>query len=252
MMKDSELQQIQAFLESLGVEYTDDALPLYQQALTHSSYTYEFKMSSLKNYERLEFLGDAVLKIIISQYLFERFPHYREGELTKIRSVIVSDAVLANFARRIQIGEYMIFGPCEAKSGGRNKVSNLACALEAFLGALFLNGQMAFATQFIEDLVEDEVTKVDLSKTKDNYKAALQELTQGDGFGLPEYVTVLEEGPAHSRTFHVEVVINGEVMGCGQGKSKKEAQQMAAKMALICMDQPVDEDEAQSNGADAL
>jgi ribonuclease III len=235
-------EKLTEFLASLGLEISPDSFWLYDQALTHSSYTYENKVSPLKNYERMEFLGDAVLKIIISQYLFERFPTYREGELTKIRAVIVSDAVLSNFARQINIGEYMVFGPSEARSGGKNKASNLACAFEAFLGACFLDGQMTFASNFIENLMEEEVTKVDLSKTKDNYKAVLQELTQGDGYGLPEYVTVQEDGPAHSKIFHIEVIINGEMMGRGSGKSKKEAQQMAAKMALNCMNQLSDEE----------
>lgn len=233
---------LKQFLLELGLEASEDSLWLYDQALTHSSYTYEHKFSSLKNYERLEFLGDAVLKLTISQYLYERFPYYREGDLTKIRAVIVSDAVLAVFAERLQLGDYMVFGPCEAKSGGKNKVSNLACAFEALLGALFLDGQMAFINRFIETLIEDEVTKVDLSKTKDNFKAALQELTQGDGHGLPEYMTVNEEGPAHSKLFYVDVVINGEVLGRGCGKSKKEAQQMAAKMALECLNQLPEEE----------
>lgn len=241
---DTRLNTLQQFLSSLGLEVSEETLPLYNQALTHSSHTYENKLSSLQNYERLEFLGDAVLKIIISQYLYERFPNYREGELTKIRAVIVSDSVLSTFAQRIGLGDYMVFGPSEAKSGGRHKVSNLACAFESFLGALFLDGQMAFATEFISDLIEDVVTKVDLSKTKDNYKAVLQELTQGEGSGLPEYRTIKEEGPAHNRTFHVEVTINGEVTGIGVGKSKKEAQQMAAKMALKCLDELPEEEEA--------
>lgn len=235
-------RQLKQFLSGLGLEVDEASLWLYDQALTHSSYTYEYKLSSLKNYERLEFLGDAVLKLIISQYLYERFPYYREGELTKIRAVIVSDAVLAVFAEQIQLGDYLVFGPCEAKSGGKSKVSNLACAFEALLGALFLDGQMPFTIRFIESLIEDEVTKVDLSKTKDNYKAALQELTQGDGHGLPEYITVNEEGPAHDRRFYVDVVINGEVLGRGYGKSKKEAQQMAAKMALSCLNQLPEEE----------
>lgn len=224
----------------LGLRVHEDSMPLYEQALTHSSYTYEFKMPSLHNYERLEFLGDAVLKIIISQYLFRRFPQYREGELTKIRAVIVSDAVLARFSAEMNLGDYMILGPSEAKSGGRKKVSNLACAFEAFLGALYLDGQLDFATNFIEHLVEDEVTKVDLSKTKDNYKAALQELTQADGEGLPEYRTIKEDGPPHRKIFHIEVLLNGEVLGLGKGASKKEAQQMAAKMALACLNQNPD------------
>jgi ribonuclease III len=235
-------QTIKTFLATLGLVIDDESLPIYLHALTHSSYTYENRLPTLLNYERLEFLGDAVLKIIISQYLFQRFPHYREGELTKIRAVIVSDAVLAKLAKRINIGQAMIFGPSEAKSGGKNKVSNLACAFEAFLGACFLDGQMAFATQFIEDLVEDEITQIDLSKTKDNYKAVLQELSQGDGHGLPEYVTVQEVGPAHNRRFEVEVFINSESLGRGVGKSKKEAQQMAAKMALLCLNELSEEE----------
>ncbi len=235
-------ERLKAFLEDLGLEVSEDSLTLFDQALTHSSYTYENKLSSLNNYERLEFLGDAVLKIIISEYLFGRFPYYREGELTKIRAVIVSDAVLAVFAKQIGLGEQMLLGPSEDKSGGRKKVSNLACAFEALLGAIFLSGQMAFAARFIADLMEDEVTKVDLSKTKDNYKAVLQELSQGDGMGLPEYKTIKEDGPAHRKTFHVEVVIQNEVLGRGHGKSKKEAQQMAAKMALICLNQLSEEE----------
>lgn len=237
-------ERIKSFLEGLGLaDLSDEAVPLYTQALTHSSYTYEYKLSSLENYERLEFLGDAVLKLIISAYLFERFPRYREGDLTKIRAVIVSDAVLAGFARMLGMGEVMILGPSEARSGGANKTSNLACAFESFLGALYLDGRMDFATDFLSRLMEDEVTRVDLSKTKANYKAVLQELTQGEGDGLPDYRTVGEDGPAHKRTFHVDVLINGEVLGRGSGASKKEAQQMAAKMALQCLNHLPDEEE---------
>jgi ribonuclease III len=244
MMSEERETQLNHFLASLGVPVSPTSLSLYDQALTHSSFTYEYKLSSTQNYERLEFLGDAVLKLIVSDYLFERFPHYREGELTKIRAVIVSDSLLARFAQQLNLGTYLIFGPNEARSGGQNKVSNLACAFESFLGALFLDDQMAFATAFVKDLVGEEVTKVDLSKTKDNYKAVLQEFTQGDGDGLPEYRTVKEEGPPHSRVFHVDVLINDEVLGSGTGKSKKEAQQMAAKMALQCLNQLSDEEAA--------
>jgi ribonuclease-3 len=225
-----------AFLESLGISIDIEALPMYQQALTHGSYTYEYKRHTLDNYERMEFLGDAVLKIIVSHYLFRRFPYYREGELSQIRAVIVSDAVLARLAAQIHMGDYMIFGPNEARSGGARKTSNLACAFEAFLGALFLDDRMEVATNLVESLMEDEVTQVDMSDTKDNYKAVLQELTQADSLGLPTYITVREDGPSHKRTFTVEVSVNGEVLGRGQGASKKEAQQMAAKTALHCLD----------------
>lgn len=205
---------------------------LYDRALTHSSYTYENKLAAIDNYERLEFLGDAVLKLIVSEYLFERFPDYREGDLTKIRAVIVSDATLCRFAEHIRLGDYMVFGACEERSGGRRKSSNIACCFEALLGAMFLDGKMADARELLLDILQDEVTRVDLSPTKDNYKAVLQEMTQAEGDGLPLYQTVKETGPPHRKTFHIQVLINEEVVGFGKGASKKEAQQEAARMAL--------------------
>lgn len=225
------IAQLEELLEMLGIPgpYHHE---IYHQALTHSSFTYENKISSLMNYERLEFLGDAVLKLIVSESLFERFPDYREGELTKIRAVIVSDASLANLAKKIDLSYYMIFGASEARTGGTQKVSNLACGFEALLGALFLDGKMAATRDMLCRFLEDEVTKVDLSKTKDNFKAVLQEMTQAEGDGLPVYHTVKESGPSHNKTFYIEVMINHEVVGYGTGKTKKEAQQSAAKMAL--------------------
>lgn len=205
---------------------------LYHQALVHSSYTYENKCSALANYERLEFLGDAVLKLVVSEYLFERFPHYREGDLTKIRAVIVSDATLAKVAVQMNLGVFMIFGVSEARNNGAEKISNLACGFEALLGAMFMDGKMRAVRHLLTHMLEELVTEVDLSKTKDNFKAALQELTQAEGGALPQYRTTQESGPSHNRTFHIEVLIDGEVMGHGSGKSKKEAQQNAAKMAL--------------------
>ncbi|MEB3285940.1 MAG: ribonuclease III [Vampirovibrionales bacterium] len=221
---------------------------LYHQALLHSSYVYEQRLrnedayrnrqhAQTENYERLEFLGDAVLKLIVSEYLFERFPEYREGELTKIRAVIISDATLAELAKNVNLGPYIIFGPSEYKSGGPNKTSNLACAFEALLGAMFLDGRMQKARQLLTVWLEDLITRVDLSKTKDNYKAVLQELSQAESGELPYYRTVSESGPSHNRTFRIEVLLHGEVMGVGSGKTKKEAQQQAARMALIALNQ---------------
>lgn len=233
-------EQIDALMAVLAVQ-PPYHYELYDKALTHSSFTYENKISSLENYERLEFLGDAVLKLVVSEYLFERFPEYREGDLTKIRAVIVSDSALANVARNLDLGQFMIFGASEARTGGLNKVSNLACGFEAMLGALFLDGKMNETRAFLCNMLEDEVTKVDLSKTKDNFKAALQEMTQAEGDGLPIYRTVSETGPSHNKTFFVEVVINQEVVGYGSGKTKKEAQQSAAKMALDVLNSLDDE-----------
>jgi ribonuclease-3 len=232
-----ELDSLLAFLNISGpYNYA-----LYDQALTHSSFTYENKLSSLENYERLEFLGDAVLKIIVSEYLYERFPEYREGELTKIRAVIVSDSTLGTLAQSLNLGYFMIFGSSEARTGGAEKVSNLACGFEALLGALFLDGKMPETRNLLCTMLEDAVTKVDLSKTKDNFKAVLQELTQAEGDGLPVYRTVSESGPSHNKTFYIEVLINQEVVGHGSGKTKKEAQQSAAKMALDVLNSLEDE-----------
>lgn len=223
--------QLAGLLKALNIKRTRQ-YELYDRALTHSSFTYENKLSVIDNYERLEYLGDAVLKLLVSEYLFERFPDYREGDLTKIRAVVVSDAKLAELAEQMNLGDYIIFGASEARSGGRKKVSNLACAFEALLGALFLDGKILEARDLIRDRLEHMVTEIDMSKTKENYKAALQELTQLDGGMLPVYRTVKETGPSHSRIFMVEVSVQGEVMGVGSGRSKKEAQQMAARQAL--------------------
>ncbi len=230
-------QEIDALLASLGFS-TPKEYSLYERALTHSSFSYEYKLSPLENYERLEFLGDAVLKLVVSRYLFHRFPEYREGELTKIRSVIVSDAILADLASDFHLGDYMVFGGSEAKSGGRKKPSNLACGFEALLGALYLDGKISEIHPFLTNILEELVTHVDLSKTKYNYKAALQELTQAENGILPSYKTVQESGPSHNKTFHVEVWVNGEAVGYGSGKSKKEAQQNAARVALETLNYP--------------
>lgn len=226
--------QIDELLDKLHLPHPlhSEGYELYDRALTHSSYTYENKNSYLDNYERLEFLGDAVLKLIVSEYLYERFPDYREGELTKIRSVIVSDATLARFSESMQLGQYMIFGQSEARTGGLKKVSNLACGFESLLGAIFLNGAMAAAREMLIHFCEDRVTEVDLDKAKDNYKAFLQEYTQANGMGLPTYKIIEESGPPHNKTFYMDVSIQGEIMGHGTGKTKKEAQQSAARMAL--------------------
>jgi ribonuclease III len=225
-------------LAELGFQHINPgSLWLYDQALTHSSFTYENGYSSLGNYERLEFLGDAVLKLVVSDYLYERFPHYREGELTKIRAVVVSDTTFAKLANTLGLGAYIVFGPSEARSGGARKNSNLACAFEALMGAFYLDGRQEGVRALLFALIEDLITEIDLNKTKDNFKAVLQEYTQGVGMGLPDYVTTKEQGPSHNRLFEIEAHVAGKVMGVGRGKSKKEAQQSAAHQALIALGQ---------------
>ncbi len=204
-------------------------------ALTHSSYTFENKLSSLANNERIEFLGDAVLKLIASRYLYDRFPEYSEGDLTKIRSILVSDNILAKIALKLNLGEYLNLGFHENKMGGRTRSSTLACAFEAFLGAFYLDGKIKQLYDFLIPLLDPYVTEIDQSASKHNYKAILQEYAQARFKELPDYKVLEEDGPPHDKTFKIEVFVNKESLGCGVGKSKKEAQQKAAKIAMLSL-----------------
>ncbi len=230
MPDDKRLQELKKLTINLGLSIDDyDYLDL---ALTHSSYTFENKLDSLLNNERLEFLGDAVLKLIASRYLYDRFPEYSEGDLTKIRSILVSDSILAKLARNLNLGKYLKLGFHEKKMGGAERSSNLACAFEAVLGAFYIDGKINQLHNFLVVLFEPEVSIIDQSVAKSNFKAILQEYTQGEYMCLPEYRVVKEEGPPHNKTFEIEVFVNDKSVGHGVGKSKKEAQQKAAEMAL--------------------
>jgi ribonuclease III len=223
--------ELDELLDKLNLSCNDyDRLNL---ALTHGSYTFENKISSLENNERLEFLGDAVLKLVASDYLHERFPEYSEGDLTKIRAILISDTTLTQLANKIDLGKYLKLGYHEEKLGGRARPSTLACAFEALLGALYLDGKLKELHETLENLIKDEVTEIDKSASKYNFKAMLQEYTQAKGYDLPEYAVAKEEGPPHDKIFDIEVLIGGNKYGCGSGKSKKEAQQKAAEMAVI-------------------
>jgi len=202
------------------------------KSLTHSSYTFENKLSSLENNERLEFLGDAVLKLIASDYLQNRFPSYNEGDLTKIRAILISDNILAKIAKKIKLGKYVKLGFHEEKAGGRDRPSTLACSFEALLGACYLDNKENELKVILEKLLKDEVTEIDQSAAKHNHKAILQEYTQSKGLDLPQYIVLGENGPPHNKTFKIMVSIDGEACGFGLGKSKKTAQQNAAEVAV--------------------
>lgn len=206
---------------------------ILKKAFTHPSYTKESELPSTDNYERLEFLGDAVLKLVISNLLYEKYPDYNEGDLSKIRSILVSDATLSGIAADIGLNEKLILGSGEEKTGGRNRESNVACAMEAVFGAYYLDGKIDFVEKFLSEnllpLADDVVNHFE----KYNSKAVLQEYVQQTSTQLPEYVVVNSRGPAHKPIFEVEVRYNGEVLASGEGKSKKEAQQDAAYKACI-------------------
>lgn len=201
---------------------------LVKQALTHPSYTKENNLDSLESYERLEFFGDSVLKLFTSKLLYETYPSAPEGELSKIRSILVSDAILAQAGGKIGIDKLIILGPAEEKQGGRRRESNIACALEAVLGAYYLSGKRDEIENFIKDYIMIYAEDVDKHFEKYNAKDILQQYTQGIDKTLPVYRTVSITGPAHKPEFNVEVEWNGEIIAQASGKTKKEAQQNCA------------------------
>ena len=201
---------------------------LVKQALTHPSYTKENNLDSLESYERLEFFGDSVLKLFTSKLLYETYPSAPEGELSKIRSILVSDAILAQAGGKIGIDKLILLGPAEEKQGGRRRESNIACALEAVLGAYYLSGKRDEIENFIQDYIMIYAEDVDKHFEKYNAKDIFQQYTQGINKTLPVYRTVSITGPAHKPEFNVEVEWNGEIIAQASGKTKKEAQQNCA------------------------
>lgn len=201
---------------------------LVEVALTHPSYTKELELSDLENYERLEFFGDSVLKLFTSKNLYETYPEAPEGELSKIRSILVSDAILAKVAIEIGLNTIIKLGPAEEKQGGRKRESNIACCLEAVLGAYYLSGKQNEIEAFVKKYIMIYADDVNNHFEKYNAKDILQRYTQGIDKSLPVYHTVEVKGPAHKPIFEVEVEWQGKKIASAQGKSKKEAQQNCA------------------------
>ena len=201
---------------------------LIKKALTHPSYTKENNISDLENYERLEFFGDSVLKLYSSKLLFEMYPKSSEGELSKIRSILVSDAILAKAAVKTGLDKEIILGPSEEKQGGRKRESNIACSLEAVLGAYYLSGKRDEIENFIKEYIMVYAEDIDKHFEKYNAKDILQQYTQGEDKTRPEYRVVSVTGPAHKPVFCIEVVWGEKVISQACGKSKKDAEQQAA------------------------
>ena len=201
---------------------------LLEKALTHPSFTKEQNLDSLLNYERLEFFGDSVLKLFTSKVLYETYPEYPEGKLSQIRSILVSDAILCEIAFQIGLDKLIKLGPAEEKQGGRKRESNLACSLEAVLGAYYLSGKTDAIERFIEKYVLPYADDIDKHFEKYNAKDILQQYTQGVDKTLPVYKTVAVHGPAHKPEFEIAVEWQGKVIATAKGKSKKEAQQNCA------------------------
>ena len=214
--------------ERIGYRFRDKAL--IKQALTHSSFTNEQKIYRAKNYERLEFLGDAVLELVSSEFLFKEQPEVPEGELTKQRASMVCEPSLAFCARDLELGEFILLGKGEESTGGRNRDSITSDVMEAVIGAIYLDGGMEPARTFIYRFILSDLEDKQLFYDS---KSNLQELIQGKLKKEFDYELLEESGPEHSKIFRVAVHMEGEVLGEGQGRTKKAAEQQAAYKALL-------------------
>ena len=212
------------------IRYYFNDKELLIEALSHSSYANEKRKGRNSN-ERLEFLGDSVLSIVVSQYLFEHFTHLPEGELTKIRASLVCEKSLYEFAKQIDLGEHILLGKGEENTGGRERVSILADAFEAVIAAVFLDGGLEAARRHILKFIPKDIDDRKPVSFSD-HKTILQEIIQKNPEEKVEYKLVGQSGPDHNKAFKVQVRLNSNVIGTGIGRSKKEAEQMAAKEAL--------------------
>lgn len=201
---------------------------LFRIAFRHSSYSNE---TNLPHNERLEFLGDSVLALLVCHYLYTRYPHYSEGRLAKLKATIVSTDVLAGFTKQLQLNRYLLLGQGERKSNGGEKKKLLENLFEAFLGAYYLNFGLEPTRDFLVPLIETCLPELIVQTEAINAKTNLQEYTQARGL-IPEYCLVKEEGPSHDKTFTVHVLLKQEVYGKGEGKTLKEAQNHAAIEAM--------------------
>lgn len=226
-----ELKQLQ---ETLGLYFENETV--LQQAFTHASYVNEHRGKSYKDNERLEFLGDAVLELTVSEYLYEKYPDRPEGELTKLRASIVCEPSLVGFAELLNFGDYVLLGKGEELTGGRTRPALLADVFEAFIGALYLDGGLAKVQQFLGRHLFPRLPEQKKLMTVD-YKTLLQEYAQQRNMGTPQYRIVSETGPAHDREFASVVSIHEQEYGQGKGRSKKEAEQQAAAYALQVLEQ---------------
>lgn len=223
----AELGELQ---QKIKVSFKEPAL--LEQALLHMSYINENSGNGKVSNERMEFLGDAVLGLVIAEKLYHDFPELDEGEMTRLRAAVVSRDTLARIARTVNLGDFLYLGKGEEASGGRSKPSNLARALEAVIAAIFLDQGLGAARDFILELFGAELEKAINQDAGVDYKSRLQELMQSERQQTPTYRIVEVQGPDHAREFTVEVMVGKRVLGQGKGRSKKTAEEEAARFAL--------------------
>ena len=224
------LAHLNVLQQSIGYTFSETGTSLLVQAVTHAS------VGSLVpgfNNERLEFLGDAVISLLVAENIYETYPDMQEGEMTKLRSAVVSQKGLAHVARELQLGEYLLLGPSETTSNGSNKDRVLCCGFEALVAAIYLDGGLESARAFCKRFL---IPKIHTASVEDNYKTLLQEFLLKQGNELPTYVDLPPEGPAHDRIHTSLVKVRGEVLGRGTSRRRRLAQQEAARQALDSMD----------------
>ena len=226
---ETRMEQLDSLQDRIKFKFSD--IKLLNKALTHRSYANE-NSETLKHNERLEFLGDSVLDILVSDYLVHEYSEFAEGTLSKIRAAVVNETCLAKLAKNIKLGNYLLLGRGEDLSGGREKASILADTFEALAGAVFCDGRFDAASNIFLPLLIEEITKTAQSWSFRDFKSDLQEYTQNKLVCIPSYKVIREIGPDHAKKFEVVVLIKNEVEGKGLGRSKKEAEQAAAKMAM--------------------
>ncbi len=216
-------------------DYSFKNQELLYQAIRHPSYVYEKDNPRVSDNQRLEFLGDAVINLAISNLLMESFPEMKEGDLSKYRASLVSENGLSCIALELELGDYLLLGKGEERTDGRKKLSILSDALEALIGAIYLDGGFAEALRVIAKLFSPLLESISPGKSVNDFKTDLQEYSQEAFQSTPQYRLEKETGPDHNKTFYAGVYLKGDLMGKGKGKSKKEAEQNAAKEALACL-----------------
>ena len=227
MIKDEDISR---FEQLIGYTFRDKQLLV--QAFTHSCFVNEQKINKHPDYERLEFLGDAVLEMISSAYLFRKFPDKKEGEMSKMRASLVCEGALAFDAKVLDLNSYILLGKGEEATGGRDKESIIADVMEAVIGALFLDGGIEESKRFIDSYV---LTNTDAMQMFGDSKSMLQETAQGENLGEVRYEICGESGPEHDKIFEVRVYVGDKNLGEGTGKTKKAAEQKAASQALLVL-----------------
>lgn len=223
--------------DKIGYEFRDKQL--LRTALTHSSYANESRDKRMECNERIEFLGDSVLSLVTSEYIYKQYRQNPEGELTKIRATVVCEQALFEVATELGINDWLLLGKGEEAGGGRRRPSILSDAMEAIIGAIYLDGGFEPAQKFVLTYLKPKIALAAKGKSFHDYKTMLQEIVQKSKEEVLSYRLVSESGPDHDKHFVVEVLLNSNVFSNGEGRSKKEAEQMAAKSALRFMGEDV-------------